>query len=270
MTRTYNDYNTGGHISRGFDKSAETAKLVEAQSLALEFPLTLECGHRTNTSLELRIREEIRHQHNTAAHPKWRRRRIHLLPDNTSIVVIDKPLSMLQRKILEADLTGQFTSQTSLAKAVGCDRQSVVKAQQLSTYLESYNSSKAVDKAQGINLKKHTISELKVAMSKLQELVKQDKSLMAYGVYVKLCIDVLKGTVDIDLDTEQTDVIDETAIMSDLISLMVMAQQGNDPEELALHYCKHGTVPTTSIKTLDLPNNTSKVCKPNVVKDGNL
>ena len=154
---------------------------------------------------------------------------------------------MLQRKILEADLTGKYNTVTALAKAVKCDRQSVVNAQQLPAYIDSYNSSMQLTLSKSINIKKHSINELKVAMSKLQRLVEEDKSLNTYASYVKLLIDTLKGTAEIDLELEDES-IDTSAIRIDLISLINVGMEGIvSPAELVDEYILTGEVPKSPV-----------------------
>jgi len=171
------------------------------------------------------------------------------MPNNSSLVVTkpQKAMSMLQRKILEADLTGKYNTVTALAKAVKCDRQSVVNAQQLPAYIDSYNSSMQLTLSKSINIKKHSINELKVAMSKLQRLVEEDKSLNTYASYVKLLIDTLKGTAEIDLELEDES-IDTSAIRIDLISLINVGMEGIvSPAELVDEYILTGEVPKSPV-----------------------
>jgi len=165
---------------------------------------------------------------------------------NTSIVdpKVDPRdiITPLQRRILGEDLKDIHKNNTALAKAVGCNINSITNARKNPDYLVAYNHYKDVKDSQIRDIGKHSKIEAQDALAKMKALVNTSDDPNLYGQYLKLLLDIGKGASEAGwIDTDTTE-IDTEGCRADLISMLKMARDGQDIDQIAQYYIDNGKV----------------------------
>lgn len=158
----------------------------------------------------------------------------------------DKPLTILQERVLEADLTGRHTTLKALAEATGATPAGVKLIRVKPQYLKRYNQAKEIEASKVKDIGDHTAKEAKTALAKLKVLVDTSEDPILYGNYLKLLLEVGKGASEAGWTQDQaSEDIDIEGVRSDLNAIITACLTSPaDQEAIVQSYLDTGLPPT--------------------------